>query len=240
MSDSMLSSETGTSDDTTTSTDTTTTTDDAANAPKFSWSEGIAGEGDAPEWYKGDKYKSVAEQAKAYTDLEKRFGGFTGAPEAYELPEGLDGEDHFVKTLSEMGLKNQMSQESFSELLDLGNSIFESKEEFDQEKEMAALGENAQERLDNINGFMKNNLGDKYDDLIGHVNSAKAVELVEALIGGTKGASLPHGSTVVTGKPSQGDLEGLMTEKGPDGKVLYHHSKARQDEVQQMMEKMHS
>jgi hypothetical protein len=236
MSESMLSTETGTSTDTAISTETT----DAANAPKFSWSEGIAGEGDAPEWYKGDKYKSVAEQAKAYTDLEKRFGGFTGAPEAYALPEGLDGEDHFVKTLSDMGLKNQMSQESFSELLELGNSIFESKEEFDQEREMAALGDNAQERLDNITGFMKNNLGDKYEGLIGHVNSAKAVELVEALIGGTKGASLPGGSSVVTSKPSQGELEGLMTEKGPDGKVLYHHSKARQDEVQQMMERMHS
>ena len=43
-------------------------------------SDGIKGTGETPEWYKGDKYKSVAEQAKAYTELEKKFGGFTGAP----------------------------------------------------------------------------------------------------------------------------------------------------------------
>jgi len=33
--------------------------------------DGIKGSGDSPEWYKADKYKSVAEQAKAYTELEK-------------------------------------------------------------------------------------------------------------------------------------------------------------------------
>ena len=45
---------------------------------EFFLSEGIKGVGDLPEWYKADKYKSVAEQAKAYTELEKKFGGFTG------------------------------------------------------------------------------------------------------------------------------------------------------------------
>jgi len=32
--------------------------------------EGIKGTGDTPEWYKAEKYKSVADQAKAYTELE--------------------------------------------------------------------------------------------------------------------------------------------------------------------------
>ena len=42
--------------------------------------EGIKGSGETPEWFKADKYKSIADQAKAYTELEKRFGGFKGAP----------------------------------------------------------------------------------------------------------------------------------------------------------------
>ena len=47
-----------------------------------------------PEWYKADKYKSVAEQAKAYTELEKKFGGFTGAPkDGYSVVEGVEQDD---------------------------------------------------------------------------------------------------------------------------------------------------
>lgn len=42
--------------------------------------EGVQGTGKRPEWFKGDKYGSVADQAKAYVDLEKRFGSFNGAP----------------------------------------------------------------------------------------------------------------------------------------------------------------
>ena len=41
--------------------------------------DGVKGTGDIPEWYKADKYKSVAEQAKAYPELLSKFGGFTGA-----------------------------------------------------------------------------------------------------------------------------------------------------------------
>ena len=55
------------------SNDTLTSLVDAAEPTlsegEFFLSEGIKGVGDQPEWYKADKYKSVAEQAKAYTEL---------------------------------------------------------------------------------------------------------------------------------------------------------------------------
>jgi hypothetical protein len=232
MSESMLSTEPGTSEE-------STATESTEVQSTFSWSEGVNGEGDAPDWYKGDKYKSVADQAKAYTDLEKRFGGFTGAPAAYELPEGLDGEDTFVKTLSELGAKGQMSQEMHGELLALGNSIFEAKAEFDTEKEMEALGPNADDRLKNVDGYMKNNLGDKYEEFKDVINNAKTVELVEALISSTSAAQLPTDSTPVNSMPTQGDVEKLMTEKDDNGKTLYHYSKSRQQEVEEAISRMH-
>ena len=64
--------------------DTLTSLVDAANPQlgegEYFLTEGIKGTGDTPEWFKADKYKSIADQAKAYTELEKRFGGFKGAP----------------------------------------------------------------------------------------------------------------------------------------------------------------
>jgi len=230
MSESMLSSETGTSEESTESTEVQST---------FSWSDGVSGEGEAPEYFKADKYKSVADQAKAYTDLEKRFGGFTGAPEAYELPEGLDGEDTFVKTLNELGAKNQMSQEMHGELLALGNSIFEAKAEFDIEREMEALGPNADDRLKNIDGYMKNNLGDNYEEFKDVISNAKTVELVEALISSSAPAQMPTSSAPAVSVPTQGDIEKLMTEKDENGKTLYHYSSSQQQKVQEAISRMH-
>ena len=46
------------------------------NEPESSWlwGENVPGTGDAPEWFNSAKYKSIADQAKAYPELEKKFG----------------------------------------------------------------------------------------------------------------------------------------------------------------------
>jgi hypothetical protein len=206
--------------------------------PSFHWSEGMPGEGDAPEWYKGDKYKSVADQAKAYTDLEKRFGGFTGAPESYGLPEEIDTEDTFVKTLTEIGAKSNMNQSTFDQVLELGEALLTAQDELRMEREMEALGPEAEQRLANIDGFMKNNLGDRYEEFKESVKDAKTVELIETLIKASAPSRLPTGDTAAVGIPTQGDIERMMLEKDDNGKVIYHYSRARQKEVETAIARM--
>ncbi len=48
--------------------------------------EGIKGTGEVPEWL-DTKYKSVADQAKGYAELSKKFGGFKGAPKDGYTPQ---------------------------------------------------------------------------------------------------------------------------------------------------------
>lgn len=113
----------------------------AAPAAPVQWflADGVPGVGDPPPYYKADKYKSLAEQAKAYTDLESLHGkkmaevgeklkGHAGAPEAYELkmpddwkpPEGVDfqpdPEDPLAKAAMDIGKKHGLTQEVMSEL----------------------------------------------------------------------------------------------------------------------------
>ena len=118
-----------------------------------------------PEWYKGDKYKSVAEQAKAYTELEKKFGGFTGAPkDGYAGPEGIESDDALLQELTEFATKTNMSQEAFGEAWELLTAQSEAVEAVSQEQEIAALGSNAEERIKNVEGYLKNNLdADDYE-----------------------------------------------------------------------------
>ena len=104
---------------------------------------------------------------------------------------------------------------------------------------MEALGPNADDRLKNIDGYMKNNLGDKYEEFKDVINNAKTVELVEALISSTSAAQLPTSSAAAIGVPTQGDIEKLMTEKDENGKTLYHHSASQQQKVQEAISRMH-
>lgn len=55
-------------------------TESQVTEPKFLFADGVEGTGETPEWFKSNKYKTVADQAKAYTELESRFGAFSGAP----------------------------------------------------------------------------------------------------------------------------------------------------------------
>ena len=59
-------------------------TPDPANEAAWYYDDNTPGVGDRPEWLK-DKYKSAAEQAKAYNELDKKLGKFKGAPDEYDL-----------------------------------------------------------------------------------------------------------------------------------------------------------
>lgn len=184
------------------------------------------------------KFKSNEDVIKSYSELEKRFGGFSGAPEAYTMPEEVDGEDTFVKTLTELGKSSNMGQETFSKLLELGEQIMSTKDELHREQQLEALGPEANQRIANIDGFLRNNLGEKYDDLKVAVKDAKTVELIESLIKATSPSKLPSGPSAPINVPTQGEIERMMQEKGPDGRVIYHYSDARQKEVQDAIARM--
>jgi hypothetical protein len=85
-------------------------------AGEYFLSDGIKGTGETPEWLNTEKYKSVAEQAKGYAELSKRFGGFKGAPkDGYSLPEGVEKDDALYQELEAFATKNNMNGDAFSE-----------------------------------------------------------------------------------------------------------------------------
>jgi len=151
--------------------------------------EGIKGSGETPEWFKADKYKSIADQAKAYTELEKRFGGFKGAPkEGYSIPEGVEDGDELLSELK------------------------------------------------TVEQFMKNNLDpETYERVRYGVNSAEAVELVEALIGATAPAKLPIDGVVEPGGITWEAIEAEMYKKDQNGNLLRSVDRNHEAKIQRMM-----
>jgi len=199
--------------------------------------EGIKGSGDTPEWYKADKYKSVADQAKAYTDLEKMFGGFTGAPkEGYAMPEGVDQGDELMEALQGFAEKTNMNQDSFNDAWDLLLAQSDAVEEVSAETEIAKLGDNATDRVKTVEQFMKNNLDNEtYEKVRFSVNSAESIELVEALIGATAPAKLPIDGHIEPGGLTWGDIEVEMFRKDDNGNLLRSVDSKHEAKIQRMM-----
>ena len=206
------------------------------STPSYYLSEGVGGEGDAPEWYKADKYKSVADQAKAYTDLESRFGSFTGAPDEYtiEAPEGIQlaESDPLLDSVKGWAKENNLSQDGLNGLV---GSFFQNQIAQDAAAQELAAAEmakldNADQRVTDINDFLKANIPDGYDEIADIVSTAKGVEAIESLI--KMAAAKP---TISDGTPSgaatQEGLEKLMSEKDDNGRVIYKHDPKRRAEV---------
>ena len=223
------------------SNDTLTSLVDAAEPTlgegEYFLSDGIKGVGDMPEWYKADKYKSVAEQAKAYTELEKKFGGFTGAPkDGYALVEGVESDDALWTELVEFGNSTNMSQSALNQAWELLTAQEQAIEEVSIEAEMEKLGDNAIERIKVVEQYMKNNLdADTYEELRYAVNSAESVQLIEALIKSTAPAKLPIDGYIQPGGIEWSDIEAEMFKKDEHGNLLRSVDRNHEAKIQRMM-----
>ncbi len=200
-------------------------------------SDNVKGVGEMPEWYKADKYKSVAEQAKAYTELEKKFGGFTGAPkDGYSIVEGVESDDALWQELVSFGEKTNMSQSAMNDAWDLLSAQDQAAEEVSMEVELQKLGDNGVERVKVVEQYMKNNLdGDTYERLRYAVNSAEAVELIEALVKSTAPAKLPIDGYIEPGGITWEDIESEMYKKSDNGQYLRSVDPNHEAKIQRMM-----
>jgi hypothetical protein len=199
--------------------------------------EGIKGAGETPEWYKSDKYQSVAEQAKAYNELEKKFGGFKGAPkDGYASPEGVEQDDALLAELTEFANDTNMSQDAYDRAWELLTAQEQAVEEVSTEMEMQKLGENATQRLKTVEGFLKNNLdADTYTAAQELVTTAESVELIEMIVKATMPTKLP----IDGGEHPQGltwqDVEAEMFKKNETGQFLRSVDPNHEAKIQKML-----
>ena len=213
------------------------------NAPSDD-NEGTAGTGDAPEWFKTDKFKSVNEQAKSYGELEKRFGGFANAPEQYELPEGfkedmLDG--NILDIVKTIGKDSNMNQETFSNLVSKVAEYEQSNVEANREQALKDLGENGQTRLDDVSNWLNVNAPkDVIEAITPLISSAEAVNALEFFIDKSKGSKVADSSAQAPMKMSQEDYSNMLMATDSGGNLKMSTSpeyKVKMDELTLQMQR---
>jgi hypothetical protein len=190
----------------------------------------VDGAQSVPEWFL-NKFKSVEDQAKAYTDLEKTFheklGAFTGAPEEdYQVPqvEGLDPgvmEDNpMIAWFKESAREADMSQEAFDRFLTGYLATEQEMISTHRQRELAALGDKAKSRLTDLADWGQGNLSaDQWEIFKGVASTAVGVELLESMIGRTREAKLARDpqSTQSSGHTTAEELRQMRYAKTETG-----------------------
>jgi hypothetical protein len=184
-----------------------------------------------------DKYRadgrseaeSLELQAKSYAELQSKFGAFTGAPEAYEVSLSdelieagvqLIDDDPMLANAQELAKELNMSQEGFGRLVNMyaEMQLAEHKAMEDQKAaEMAALGPNANQRIEGINNWIDANMdAETAEGLRGLVQSAAGINAVEQLIARTGKA--PVAATQAQPAPSvtAAEVQAMQFEVDPN------------------------
>lgn len=164
--------------------------------------DGIEGKGDRPEWLQG-KFDKVTDQAKAYTDLQKKFGEFKGAPENYDLeklPSHIQKDSPLIQSYSKIFKEMNLSQEGFERVV---NEFVKVQEEFSEvkpEQILKELGPTGNDILGRVGNWIKNNFSpEEQQRLQAWSMEAKDVMLLDKL----------RASAPLSRAPSENELQGF-------------------------------
>lgn len=152
----------------------------SVNEPSWYYDEGVAGSGDRPDWLP-EKFKSVADAARSYTELEKRVGS---APKEYDVSKGeswIDPDYAPFQDLLDFAKQKHVSQDVVDKMLDsVGKYLDEFKIDYTQEKQK--LGDRAEERLQTLDNWMKSNFSkEAYEAMTNNLRTADSVKALEEM-----------------------------------------------------------
>lgn len=197
--------------------------------------DGVMGQGEKPTWFRNDKYKTVSAQAEAYVGLEKRFGGFVGAPKnekgevtySFNPPEGVEFKaDHpMAAAFTKWAGENQLSQDGYNQLL--GQLVqYEMAQQPQIADIKARLGDNADGRIAAVANWGRANLGaDGYQTLRAATTGANAdavFKVLEQVIAKTAQIKMPGPGVDVpaaTGGEGLKAIQAAHGERRADGKL---------------------
>ena len=149
-----------------------------SSEPKWWIDEGNPGTGERPDWMP-EKFKSAADIAKSYKELESRVGA---APDKYDTSKGdswIEPDYEPFQEMLSLAKAKHVPQEVMDKMLDsVGKYLDEFK--VDPTEERAKLGDKAEERLQVLDNWAKSNFSaETYDALTNNLRTADAIKAIE-------------------------------------------------------------
>jgi len=197
-----------------TSIDPSLTPDSPSESPSWYWDENTPGQGERPG-YLPEKFKSVADAARSYSELEKRVGS---APNEYSLEKGqswIEPDYGPFQDMLSLAKSKHVPQEVMDSMLDsVGKYLDEFK--IDGTEERAKLGEKAEERLGLLDNWIKSNFTpETHNALSDNLKTAEAILALEEVRNKMLGSStfIPNSNHEAgTNVPSLQDVQAEMNQ----------------------------
>lgn len=160
-------------------------------APSWQYADGVGGEGQVPDWFLADKYRTVEDQAKAALELRKKLGSKAeDAPEHYELDYdkyGLSKEDPVLAEFNPFFKEMNLPQKDYEKIIEKFVQIQQKHhEQFEEQRKAAfdAFGPETKETMSRLNNWMANKFSEaEQQALQGFMTSAENIRIIEKMRG---------------------------------------------------------
>jgi len=151
------------------------------SSPEWYLAENVPGVGARPD-YLSPKYKTMAEQAKAYNELHKTIVNTQGAPEQYDISEYdkyVKADDPHMQKLMSFSKQNRFSQEAFKEIV--GTLVeYEKAKAPNIDKEIERLGPDGAKKIETVQRWAENTFSQAALDTLGKITTnAEVINLLD-------------------------------------------------------------
>lgn len=160
--------------------------------PAWFLDDNTPGNGARPDWLPA-KYKKASDVGKAYSELEKRLGGFTGAPDKYDVASlELDEGALIVKEMMEVGKELNMSQEAFNKFIGRLASANETESNSHLEEQIEKMGKDGQRMLVEYKNWTKDYLKPEEREVVSDwVKTADDLKVFNRMMAHTHMSAVP-------------------------------------------------
>ena len=183
---------------------------------EWQWAEGVNGQGDKPEWLQG-RYKSVSEQAKAYTELEKRLGEIKGAPKDgydFESMEGVAKDDPLLQHFSETFKELNLSQAGFERVANEFAQIQTAMNKEQTAEELKKLGPNATQVVSQASNWIDNTFNPEVSQTIkSWMGTAEDINALNAIMAFQPKSNVPSSEGYGAQQPEYETSKTVINEK---------------------------
>lgn len=167
------------------------------NEPQWYIDERTPGIGTRPDWLP-PKFQKLSDVEKARSELEKRLGGFTGAPDKYDVTSlEIDEADPTIQTLMEVGKKHNMNQEVFQDVVGRLMSIQEVQEQAHLDDQLKQMGKDGERMLVEYKNWTKDYLQPEEREVVTNwVKTADDLKVFNTMMAHTHMSKVPTANTM--------------------------------------------
>lgn len=172
--------------------------------PQGEWylSEGVKGEGEPPDWFISNKYKSVADQAKAvkelrneYNKMKDKMGEFQGAPEKYDfdkLPAEIDKSSPMLERFQGVFKNLGMSQQAFESIAGEFVNMQMEQAQVSPSQVIKEAGPEGKQVFDRVSTWARNSFSPEEQAMLTQVcTSGGGLQLLDKIRANTRLSTLP-------------------------------------------------